>query len=151
MAELALDARIQHMLSELKLPTIRRNFQKIAKEVSSAGGDYATYLHAVLEEEVDHRRARRIERRIKEARFRQLKQLVELDAEALPKGVSIERLNELASGGYIDDAMNIIALGNSGTGKSHVSVALGLEACRQGVNGCQFPRVSGGLAKTWPQ
>ena len=132
MSDAPMDARIELMLSELKLPTIRRNFRKIAKEVTSAGGDYVTYLHAVLEEEVDHRRARRIERRIKEARFRQLKQLTELDAKALPSGVSIDRLNDLASGEYIDTAMNIIAIGNSGTGKSHVSVALGLEACRQG-------------------
>ena len=43
-----------------------------------------------------------------------------------------QRLNDLASGDYIDAAMNIIAIGNSGTGKSHVSIALGLEACRQG-------------------
>ena len=132
MSDTPLDGRIQLMLSELKLPTIRRNFRKIAKEVTAAGGDYVTYLHAVLEEEVDHRRARRIERRTKEARFRQLKQLSELDAKSLPKDVSIDRLNDLASGDYIDTAMNIIAIGNSGTGKSHVSVALGLEACRQG-------------------
>ena len=132
MADGAMDGRIQLMLSELKLPTIRTNYRKVAEAVSSAGGDYVTYLHAVVEEEVDHRRARRIERRTKEARFRQLKQLVELDAKALPKGVSIDRLNDLASGEYIDAAMNIIAIGNSGTGKSHVSVALGLEACRQG-------------------
>ena len=115
-----------------ELPTIRANFRKVASEVASAGGDYVSYLHAVLEEEVDHRRARRIERRVKEARFRQLKQLAELDAKALPKGLTIDRLNDLASGEYIDAAMNIIAIGNSGTGKSHVSVALGLEACRQG-------------------
>jgi len=127
-----MDARIDLMLGELKLPTIRRNYRKVAKEVTSAGGDYVTYLHAVLEEEVDHRRARRIERRIKEARFRQLKQLAELDAKALPAGVSIDRLNDLASGEYIEAGMNIIAIGNSGTGKSHASVALGLEACRQG-------------------
>jgi DNA replication protein DnaC len=124
--------RIEQMLSYLRMPTIRRNFQKVCKEVSAAGGDYVTFLHAILEEEVDERRARRIERRIKGARFRQEKLLSELDVKALPKGVTIERLNELASGAYIEDAMNIIAIGNSGTGKSHVCVALGMAACQQG-------------------
>jgi DNA replication protein DnaC len=131
-AELAIEARVQQMLSYLRLPTIRQNYLKVGKEISAAGGDYVTYLHAVLEEEVDQRRARRIERRIKEARFRQQKLLTDLDPKALPEKVSIERLNELASGTYIKEAMNVIAIGNSGTGKSHVSVALGMEACRQG-------------------
>jgi len=132
MPDVALDARIQLMLSELKLPTIRVNFRKVADEVATAGGDYVTYLHAVLEEEVDHRRTRRVARRIKEARFRQVKQIADLDARALPKTLTIDRLNDLASGDYIASAMNIIAIGNSGTGKSHVSIALGVEACRQG-------------------
>jgi len=128
----AMDARVQQMLSYLKLPTIRQNFQKVSKEVSLSGGDYVTYLHAILEEEVEQRRSRRVERRIKEAHFRQQKLLSELDPKALPKGVTIDQLNQLASGEYIDDAMNIIAIGNSGTGKSHVCVGLGMAACQQG-------------------
>ena len=132
MSDAATIGRIEQMLSYLRMPTMRRNFQKVSKQVSAAGGDYVTFLHAILEEEVDERRARRIERRIKGARFRQEKLLSELDVNALPKGVTIERLNELASGAYIEDAMNIIAIGNSGTGKSHVSVALGMAACHQG-------------------
>ena len=53
MADAAMDGRIKLMLNELKLPTIRSNFRKVAKEVTAAGGDYLAYLHAILEEEVD--------------------------------------------------------------------------------------------------
>jgi DNA replication protein DnaC len=124
-------ARIQLWLGELRLPSIRRDYRKIAKEVATAGGDFTAYLHTLLEEEVHDRRARRIERRIKEARFPQIKRLGDLDPEELPKGITLDLLNELARGDYMDSATNIIAVGSSGTGKSHVCDALGVAACEQ--------------------
>lgn len=124
-------ARIELYLSELRMPSIRRAYKKAAKEVSAAGGDYYAYLHALLAEEVEDRRVRRIQRRIKEARFPQVKRLADLNAKALPKGIGLDWLNELAGGAYIDNAMNIIAIGSSGTGKTHVCDALGLAACEQ--------------------
>jgi len=124
-------ARIELWLGELRLPSMRRDHRKIAKEVAAAGGDFAAYLHTLLEEEVRDRRARRIERRIKEARFPQIKRLVDLDPTELPKGITLELLNELARGDYMDSATNIIAVGTSGTGKSHVCDALGVAACEQ--------------------
>jgi DNA replication protein DnaC len=124
-------ARIELWLGELRLPSIRRDYQKVAKEVAKAGGDFAAYLHTLLEEEVHDRRARRIERRIKEARFPQIKRLSDLDPKELPKGITIDLLNELARGDYMASATNIIAVGSSGTGKSHVCDALGIAACEQ--------------------
>lgn len=131
MAEPTTEARIELFLSELRLPSIRKGHAKIAKQISQAGGDFATYLHALLEEEVNDRRTRRIERRIKDARFPQIKELTELDEKALPDGISMPQLFELAKGDYIEERANVIAIGSSGTGKTHVSIGLGLEACRQ--------------------
>jgi len=132
MSDLAMKARIELLLSELKLPSMRRMHEKIAKEVLSAGGDFGSYLHSLLEEEVSERRSRRVQRRMKEARFRQIKTLDELEAKELPKGITMQLLNDLARGEYMDTATNILALGGSGTGKSHVCTALGVAACRQG-------------------
>lgn len=131
MADAASNARIVAMLSRLRLPSIRSSYAKIAKQVASDGGDYQSYLHALLEEEIADRRTRRIARMLKEARFRQIKTLDELDESALPAGITLPSLRALASGEYLTSATNIIALGNSGTGKTHVSIALGVEACRQ--------------------
>lgn len=131
MAERTIDARIELFLSELRLPSIRKSFRKIAKQVTDAGGDYAAYLHALLEEEVSDRRARRIERRIKEARFPQIKELSDLEETALPEGISLAQILELAKGQYIEERANVIAVGGSGTGKTHISIGLGVEACRQ--------------------
>lgn len=124
-------ARIEIWLGDLKLPSMRRDHRKVAKEVAAAGGGFAAYLHTLLEEEVRDRRARRIERRIKEARFPQIKRLGELEAGELPKGITLDLLNELARGDYMTSATNVIAVGSSGTGKTHVCDALGVAACEQ--------------------
>ena len=58
--------------------------------------------HTLLEEEAQERRTRRIQLRMKEARFRQVKPLSELEAAALPAGISIDQLHELAAGDDID-------------------------------------------------
>ncbi len=131
MAECTTKARVDLFLAELRLPSIKKNYAKIAKQIGQSGGDYTAFLHALLEEEVGHRRARRIERRLKEARFPQIKEMTNLDEKALPDGVSIPQLYELAKGDYLNEQVNVIAIGNSGTGKTHVSIALGVEACRQ--------------------
>ena len=131
MTDQVLDARLCLLLSELKLPTMRKIYGKIATEVSQSGGDFRSFLQALLEEELKERRTRRIHRRTKEARFRQIKLLSEIEEKSLPKKISMDLLNELASGSYIDSASNIIAMGNSGTGKTHVCTGLAIAACHQ--------------------
>ena len=131
MADPGTTARIELWLGELHLPSVRRDYKKVAKEVAAAGGDFLAYLHTLLEEEVRDRRSRRVQRRIKEARFPQVKRLSDLDAKELPKGITLDLLNELARGEYLESATNIIAVGSSGTGKTHVCDALGVAACEQ--------------------
>lgn len=131
MSDAAIDARIDLFLVELRMPSIRRAYRKIGTQVAQHGGDYVAFLHDVLEEEVNDRRARRVERRIQEARFPQVKEIASLQQDALPKGVSLPQILELAKGDYLRDHANVIAVGGSGTGKTHVSIGLGVEACRQ--------------------
>jgi len=131
MSDQPLDARLSMLLNDLKLPTMRRIYCKVAAEVSKAGGDFKAFLQALVEEELRERRTRRIQRRIKEARFRQIKLLSELDPKALPKKITMDLLNELASGDYMDTASNIIAIGNSGTGKTHVCTGIAMAACNR--------------------
>lgn len=133
MSDATIDARIDLFLVELRMPSIRRAYRKIGKHVAQHGGDYVAFLHDVLEEEVKDRRARRVERRIQEARFPQTKEIASLQQDALPKGVSLPQILDLAKGDYLRDHANVIAVGGSGTGKTHVSIGLGVEACRQSM------------------
>lgn len=132
MPEAALNARIDVLLTELKLPTARKTYERVVDQVTKAGGGYLAFLHAILEEEVTERRTKRISRRMKEARFRQVKLLSELDSKSLPKEISLERIQELASGTYLEQAYNVIAIGNSGTGKTHLCTGLAVQACQAG-------------------
>jgi DNA replication protein DnaC len=130
-ADTAIDARIEMFLTDLRMPSVRRSFRKIAKQVAQQGGDYVAYLHALLEEEVHDQRARSIDRRIQDAKLPQIKELSDLQADTLPKGVSLAQIADLAKGDYLREKANVIAIGGSGTGKSHVCIGLAVEACRQ--------------------
>ena len=74
-----------------------------------------------------------VERRIKEARFPTVKSLDTFDFLAIPS-LNKALVLELARCEYIDRKNNVIAVGNSGTGKTHVALGLGLAACQRGLS-----------------
>src|SRR5271157_3004670 len=79
------------------------------------------------------RERRTVERRIKEARFPTVKSLDSFDFTAIPS-LNKTLVLELARSEYITRRENIIALGNSGTGKTHIALGLGLAACQKGLS-----------------
>lgn len=122
---------LAHHLKQLKLPTVLREYEKVARECAQGGIDHPRYLLRLVELELlDHKR-RTIERRIRAARFPEIKSFDTFNFTAIP---SLNRMMvlELARCEYILRRENIIALGNSGTGKTHVALALGLAACQKG-------------------
>ena len=132
LTEIVVPAQIEVLAAGLHLPTVRKVYRRLAREVAQQGGDYETYLLAVLREETDDRALRRVQRRIQEARLPQVKLLSDLDhsAVALPPAA---QLAALAKCDYIREGRNVITLGGPGTGKTHVATGLAVEACRQGL------------------
>ncbi len=130
--------RVEALTTELRLPTVRKMYHRLAEEVSRQGGDYEAYLMTILQKEATERAARRVDRRLKEARFPQMKLLSEMDYDAEPIPPKAQ-LAQLAIGGYIEQRRNIIALGSPGTGKTHVATGLAVEACRQGLRVRFYP------------
>ncbi len=120
-----------HHLKQLKLPTMLREYEKVAREAARDGVDHTRYLLRLVELELLDRERRVTERRIREARFPAVKSLDTFDFTAIP---SLNRMLvlELARCAFIARRENVIALGNSGTGKTHVALALGLAACQRG-------------------
>ena len=86
----------------------------------------------LAELEMIDRERRMVERRIKAAKFPTVKSLDSFDYLALPSLNKMAVL-ELARCDYIERRENIIAVGNSGTGKSHIALGLGLAACQKGL------------------
>ena len=124
---------LEHHLKELKLPTFLKEYDKVASRCAAEGVDHPDYLLRLSELELIDRNHRMVERRIKEARFPTVKSLDTFDFLAIPS-LNKALVLELARCEYIDRKDNVIALGNSGTGKTHVALGLGLAACQRGLS-----------------
>ncbi len=122
---------LEHYLKELKLPTFLREHRKIAELCGQEGTDYQTFLLRLVEREIQDREVRARERRIKAAKFPVIKTLDSFDFQAQPS-VNQPLIRELMSGEYLDRKENILLIGNSGTGKTHLATALAFGACQQG-------------------
>ena len=124
---------LEHHLKELKLPSILREYGKMAAQCAAEGVDHPQYLLRLAELELIDRHQRMVERRIRAARFPAVKSLDTLDFPAIPS-LNKALVMELARCEYIQRRENVIAVGNSGTGKTHVALGLGLAACQRGMS-----------------
>jgi len=120
-------------LKTLKLPTFLREYNKLARQCATEGQDHVQFLARLVELELIDRERRMIERRIKAAKFPATKSLDSFDFKAIPKLNKMQVL-ELARCKWIERRENVIALGPSGTGKTHVALGLGLAACQKGMS-----------------
>jgi DNA replication protein DnaC len=127
----ALEALIEAHAVELKLPTVRRRFRALAAEATRDQQTPTAYLAALLEADVGERAERRERRRLIEARFPLIKHLEDFRFADNPK-VPQATIAALAQGTWIDDRESVILLGDSGTGKTHLAIALAVLACQQG-------------------
>ena len=124
---------LAHHLKALKLPTFLREHDKLARQCAAEGVDHTRYLLRLAELELIERERRMVERRIKAARFPAVKSLDSFDFLALPS-LNKALVLELARSQYVARRENIIAVGNSGTGKTHIALGLGLAACQKGLS-----------------
>jgi len=124
---------LAHHLKELRLPTCLREYERLAQQCAQEGVDHVRYLLRLVELEMIDRERRLIERRIKSAHFPVAKSLDAFDFLTIPS-VNKPLVMDLARGGFIDRHENIIAVGNSGTGKTHLALGLGLAACQRGYS-----------------
>ena len=124
---------LNHRLKSLRLPTVLREYGKLAKQAAAEGLDHVQFLARLIELEMIDRERRMIERRIKAAKFPAIKSLDSFDFKAIPALNKMQVL-ELARCEWIERRENVIALGPSGTGKTHIALGLGLSACQKGLS-----------------
>ncbi len=124
---------LAHHLKALKLPTFLREYDKVARSCAAEGVEHPGYLLRLTELELIERERHMVERRIKEAKFPAVKSLDSFDFTALPS-LNKTLVLELARSEYVLRRENVIAVGNSGTGKSHVALGLGLAARQKGLS-----------------
>ena len=130
MSDAARNAVILEYTKTLRLPTVGREYPAVSRHARDDGWPYEEHLRELLEREVLHRQVKTSERRIKQAAFPDQKSLDQIDWKAL-KGISKPKILELASAGYIDKCEDVIIAGPIGTGKTHLAIALGMEAAKR--------------------
>ncbi|MEQ8272803.1 MAG: IS21-like element helper ATPase IstB [Deltaproteobacteria bacterium] len=114
----------------LKMPGLKRVFESLARQAVEEAWSYEAYLYEVLSAEATSRAESAVRERIKAARFPEMKTLGDVDFEAAT-GIARTKMIELAKGEWIGRAENLIFAGPIGTGKTHLAIALGLEAAKQ--------------------
>ena len=124
---------LDHHLKELKLPSFLREYGKMAAQCAAEDVDHPKYLFRLAELELIDRHQRMVQRRVRAARFPAVKSLDTFDFPAIPS-VNKSLLMELARCEYIQRRENVIAVGNSGTGKTYIALGLGLAACQRGMS-----------------
>lgn len=122
---------LKHHLEKLRLPTMRRDWERLAASCAKEGHGHVEYLWQLCERELIEREARAAARRVKNAKFPVTKTLEGFDFGAQPT-INETLVRQLATGAYLKGRENVLLLGNSGTGKSHLASALGFAACAQG-------------------
>ena len=142
---------LEHHLKELKLPTFLREYGKMAAQCAAESVDHPRYLLRLAELELIDRHQRMVQRRIRAARFPAVKSLDTFDFTAIPS-MNKALVMELARCEYIQRRENVIAIGNSGTGKTHIALGPGLAACQRGmVGGIHHRRIPGPRADGGPR
>jgi len=135
-------SEIAYLSRALKAPRIAERAGPLAKVAADEGWDHETYLAAVLAEEVSARDSHGGEHRVKAARFPQVKTLDDFDF-TFQRSVKRQTMAHLAQLDFLTEAKNVIFLGPPGTGKTHLSIALGVQAARRGQ------RVAFASAQDW--
>jgi DNA replication protein DnaC len=122
---------LDQYLKRLRLPTVAKNYELVAKEAEVNRVAYEEYLCCLSEQEVQAREENTRKERLAKARFPSMKTLDQFKFDEIP-ALDKNLVMQLFNGQYLEAAENVVFLGGHGTGKSHLAISLGVEACAAG-------------------
>ena len=124
-------SEIKEYVKELKIPGINQGLKMKIEEAYKLNQPYEELLRDIFMEAYDIRKENGRKNRIRNARFPYKKYLDELQVDYLPEDAK-KKFKELKTLKFIEEGRNIILAGNPGTGKTHLSIGLGISACNKG-------------------
>ena len=116
-------------LLELRLPTFRDRFEEVAQRAIQETLSYEQYLLELASRECEDRRARKVERLLRDSHLPLEKSFDRFDLKRLPAKIS-RQVRTLQDGGFVDRRENVLAFGTSGAGKTHLLCAIAQELIR---------------------
>lgn len=122
---------LTHQMITLKLTGMRETFLARTKQAREGDLTCEDFLGLMLQDELEFRQGARIKRLLRRASFRQQASLENLDLKS-ERGLDKRQIKDLATCRFLDDGLNILILGPTGVGKTHLASAIGNAACRQG-------------------
>jgi DNA replication protein DnaC len=128
----AMQVVLRGYLRTLRLPGMNKEYEATARRAREGGWAYEEYLKELLEIETRVRNENAAARLLKQARFPDIKTLDQIDWDAM-KGVSRQKINELVSCRFVEESHDVVIAGPIGTGKTHLAIALGVEAARRKI------------------
>jgi DNA replication protein DnaC len=124
-------AVLTHCLQELRLATVRTQYEAVARQATAETWSYLDFLRELLERECQQRQHHRIARLVKASRLHLEKSWAALDLKRLPAKV-VQQLRGLLSGDFLDRHENVLVFGTPGSGKTHALNAVALELVQKG-------------------
>jgi len=124
----AIHERIIACARELRLPGIRTHFAEATRQADAGALGYDEYLLDLLEREMQLRLDNRQQTRLRRAGFPCKRYLQDLHIDSLPPDAR-QKLKSLRTLAFVETGQNVILAGNPGTGKTHLAIGLGIEAC----------------------
>lgn len=118
-------------LKVLKLRFIRENYEPMATQAAQKQWSHVQYLAELIDAEAKQRQDRAVQRRIRMARFPQIKTLEQFKW-SWPKKINRLQVQNLFRLNFVEEKSNVILLGGVGLGKTHLAIALGYDACLKG-------------------
>ncbi len=122
-----LNEQINVLLTELKMPSLQGQWMALAQQAAQDKTSYSEFLRQVLQTELSARNQRTIETHLKFAGFGKIKTLEDFDF-SIATGVPKTLITELATLSFVERKENVVFIGPSGTGKTHLAKALGYKA-----------------------
>lgn len=124
---------IKECTTKLRLPYIKRNYQQIIKEATANDLSYEDFLNNILNNEVSERSVNSIQKKIRSAKFPNKFCLDDFKMDHLSVEIR-QKIKQLSTLDFINNNENLILVGNPGTGKTALSIALGMKACLEGLS-----------------
>jgi DNA replication protein DnaC len=131
MSEVKTKESLALLLRALKLPTVSRYYEEVAKSAERDGWTFGQYLHHLATLEVEERKQRRIERNLKQSKLPLEKTLATLNRSRVPSKAQ-KQLATLCEGAFVERGENVLIFGLPGRGKTHLACAIGHELVRRG-------------------